>query len=258
MPQAASIMAVPDVDLQHLEQLPPEAAEQPVGAASLLPAAMERQEDIVRPADGEAPPLGAAAKDNALPDAAAPQLDKGAPGACAWQRCLDSPRAAELSVAAIARCARHVRPQTQGSCAGAAQLPQEMPSIAASILSEQAERAESHNSPAAGPASSSSHAVQPDRADQAAEPATGPPAAEAAPAEEETLAGKAWQVSDAERRLLHWHWANLEYGCSAALDEVSLAHWNQVPLQCPTCPQPTPAWDCMRSCGLPAVAADVL
>jgi len=30
-----------------------------------------------------------------------------------------------------------------------------------------------------------------------------------------------------ERRLLDWHWANLEYGCSAPLSSVSLAHWNQ-------------------------------
>ncbi|KAK9826354.1 hypothetical protein WJX81_001448 [Elliptochloris bilobata] len=34
-------------------------------------------------------------------------------------------------------------------------------------------------------------------------------------------------LSEAERRLLDWHWANLEYGCSARLDQVSLAHWNQ-------------------------------
>jgi hypothetical protein len=35
-------------------------------------------------------------------------------------------------------------------------------------------------------------------------------------------------ISDEERRILGWHWANLEYGCSARLDQVSLAHWNQV------------------------------
>jgi len=29
-----------------------------------------------------------------------------------------------------------------------------------------------------------------------------------------------------ERRLLNWHWANLEYGCSAPLRSVSLPHWN--------------------------------
>lgn len=28
-------------------------------------------------------------------------------------------------------------------------------------------------------------------------------------------------------RLLHWHWANLEYGCSASLSEISGLHWNQ-------------------------------
>jgi hypothetical protein len=30
-----------------------------------------------------------------------------------------------------------------------------------------------------------------------------------------------------EQRMLSWDWANLEYGCSAQLHEVSLAHWNQ-------------------------------
>ncbi|KAI3428576.1 hypothetical protein D9Q98_007398 [Chlorella vulgaris] len=30
-----------------------------------------------------------------------------------------------------------------------------------------------------------------------------------------------------QRRLLHWHWANLEYGCSARLEEISAQHWNQ-------------------------------
>ena len=34
-------------------------------------------------------------------------------------------------------------------------------------------------------------------------------------------------LTDEERRLLDWHWANLEYGCSARLSQVSLAHWNQ-------------------------------
>ena len=28
-------------------------------------------------------------------------------------------------------------------------------------------------------------------------------------------------LDEAERRLLDWHWANLEYGCSARLSEVS-------------------------------------
>lgn len=31
----------------------------------------------------------------------------------------------------------------------------------------------------------------------------------------------------AGERLLSWHYANLEYGCSANLSDVSLAHWNQ-------------------------------
>ena len=28
-------------------------------------------------------------------------------------------------------------------------------------------------------------------------------------------------LTDEERRLLDWHWANLEYGCSARLNQVS-------------------------------------
>jgi len=47
------------------------------------------------------------------------------------------------------------------------------------------------------------------------------PAAEAAPVDVPTC------LTDEERRLLDWHWANLEYGCSARLSQVSLAHWNQ-------------------------------
>ena len=35
-------------------------------------------------------------------------------------------------------------------------------------------------------------------------------------------------LNEPDRRLLDWHWANLEYGCSARLSDVSLAHWNQV------------------------------
>ncbi|EFJ34490.1 hypothetical protein SELMODRAFT_405878 [Selaginella moellendorffii] len=30
-----------------------------------------------------------------------------------------------------------------------------------------------------------------------------------------------------ERRIMDWHFANLEYGCAAQLDKVSLAYWNQ-------------------------------
>ncbi|CAI9116870.1 OLC1v1018142C2 [Oldenlandia corymbosa var. corymbosa] len=30
-----------------------------------------------------------------------------------------------------------------------------------------------------------------------------------------------------ERRVMNWHFANLEYGCAALLKEVSLPHWNQ-------------------------------
>ncbi|KAK3284130.1 hypothetical protein CYMTET_8205 [Cymbomonas tetramitiformis] len=34
-------------------------------------------------------------------------------------------------------------------------------------------------------------------------------------------------LDDLSERLLDWHWAHLEYGCSAKLKEVSLEHWNQ-------------------------------
>ena len=34
-------------------------------------------------------------------------------------------------------------------------------------------------------------------------------------------------LSSSDRRLLGWHWANLEYGCSAPLSKISMAHWNQ-------------------------------
>lgn len=34
-------------------------------------------------------------------------------------------------------------------------------------------------------------------------------------------------LSDLDRRVLHWHWAHIEYGCAAPLSKISLAHWNQ-------------------------------
>lgn len=34
-------------------------------------------------------------------------------------------------------------------------------------------------------------------------------------------------LSPLERRVMDWHFANLEYGCAALLKEVSLPHWNQ-------------------------------
>ncbi|CAA7391296.1 unnamed protein product [Spirodela intermedia] len=34
-------------------------------------------------------------------------------------------------------------------------------------------------------------------------------------------------LSPLERRVMNWHFANLEYGCAALLKEVSLPHWNQ-------------------------------
>ncbi len=40
-------------------------------------------------------------------------------------------------------------------------------------------------------------------------------------------ARKKIKLTDHERRLLGWHWANLEYGCSAPLSKISMAHWNQ-------------------------------
>ena len=69
-PQTASMMAVPDVSLDHLEQLPPSSAEQPVGAAGMLLAPAERGMDTTLPESAaEGPPVGPAAKDNALPPA---------------------------------------------------------------------------------------------------------------------------------------------------------------------------------------------
>lgn len=38
---------------------------------------------------------------------------------------------------------------------------------------------------------------------------------------------QAARMGKTERRLLDWHWANLEYGCSASLNDISLPHWNQ-------------------------------
>ena len=82
-----------------------------------------------------------------------------------------------------------------------------MPQLAAEMLSAQAakQQAESAGQP------TSTDAVADDTGDA-----------------EASEAAKPWTVSDEERRLLHWHWANLEYGCSAPLGAVSLAHWNQV------------------------------
>ena len=39
--------------------------------------------------------------------------------------------------------------------------------------------------------------------------------------------GQNSRMGKTERRLLDWHWASLEYGCSASLNDVSLPHWNQ-------------------------------
>ncbi|XP_024369028.2 lysine-specific histone demethylase 1 homolog 3 [Physcomitrium patens] len=35
------------------------------------------------------------------------------------------------------------------------------------------------------------------------------------------------KLSELERRIMDWHFANLEYGCAAELKEVSLPYWNQ-------------------------------
>ncbi|PRW44477.1 lysine-specific histone demethylase 1-like protein 3 isoform A [Chlorella sorokiniana] len=61
--------------------------------------------------------------------------------------------------------------------------------------------------------------VEPAEVEPAAEPAA---AAADGEDEEEVL-----PMTADHRRLLHWHWANLEYGCSARLEEVSAPHWNQ-------------------------------
>ncbi|VFQ81911.1 unnamed protein product [Cuscuta campestris] len=43
----------------------------------------------------------------------------------------------------------------------------------------------------------------------------------------DTHCPKADVLSPLERRVMNWHFANLEYGCAALLKEVSLPHWNQ-------------------------------
>ena len=40
-------------------------------------------------------------------------------------------------------------------------------------------------------------------------------------------AGEDGWLSPDQKRLLEWHWANLEYGCAAELSEISLRDWNQ-------------------------------
>ncbi|KAL2892822.1 Lysine-specific histone demethylase 1-like protein 3 [Bienertia sinuspersici] len=39
--------------------------------------------------------------------------------------------------------------------------------------------------------------------------------------------GRDETLSPLERRIMDWHFAHLEYGCAALLNEVSLPHWNQ-------------------------------
>lgn len=57
-------------------------------------------------------------------------------------------------------------------------------------------------------------------------------AEQAREAEDEAVSHR---LSGADVRLLNWHWAHLEYGCSSRLHDVSLAHWNQVCSQCCFC-----------------------
>ena len=64
-------------------------------------------------------------------------------------------------------------------------------------------------------------------ADAAANDAAAKDSAAAATGGAPAAAKAAEPVTDDARVLLDWHWANLEYGCSAPLDAVSLAHWNQ-------------------------------
>lgn len=45
--------------------------------------------------------------------------------------------------------------------------------------------------------------------------------------EEGTEGGEEQEKTALQRRLLEWHWANLEYGCSAELSEVNVTEWNQ-------------------------------
>eukprot|EP00887_Chlorella_sp_A99_P004915 scaffold4.g4915.t1 len=91
--------------------------------------------------------------------------------------------------------------------------------------------------PAAGVAGAAPEAAA--LAEPAAEPAAAPAAAaggtpaaeaaEAAAAAEGAPVGEAAApppLTEEQQRLMHWHWANLEYGCSARLDEISGLHWN--------------------------------
>lgn len=95
-----------------------------------------------------------------------------------------------------------------------------------------------------------------DKADQATVQANGSTAAAAADAAEAVkgaasenaataAAGKATSYTAEQLELLDWHWANLEYGCSASLTEVSLPHWNQV-RHCRGCTACCPVVDCLR------------
>ena len=53
-----------------------------------------------------------------------------------------------------------------------------------------------------------------------------PPGDAAAPPAQCQPSQPSRKLTASERRLLNWHWANLEYGCSAPLRDVSLPHWN--------------------------------
>ncbi|XP_051138983.1 lysine-specific histone demethylase 1 homolog 3 [Andrographis paniculata] len=43
----------------------------------------------------------------------------------------------------------------------------------------------------------------------------------------EAPVGQAESLNPLERRIMDWHWAHLEYGCAAPLNEISLPNWNQ-------------------------------
>ncbi|KAL4428259.1 hypothetical protein ABPG75_002348 [Micractinium tetrahymenae] len=73
---------------------------------------------------------------------------------------------------------------------------------------------------AAAPASSDGAAAAAAAEKEGAEPAT-------EGGEGEGDAPAVLPIAPDQRRLLHWHWANLEYGCSARLEEISAPFWNQ-------------------------------
>ena len=102
----------------------------------------------------------------------------------------------------------------------------EQPALANGAAEAKAEEAAA--SPPAAPAPAEAMEAEPASAAGAADPEA-KAAAEAkeeavAPADEEE---EEEDCSEDAIRLVRWHMANLEYGCSARLSEISAPHWNQ-------------------------------